>query len=320
MKILAIVDSPGAKDFLEPAWPLVEKQSEAKLITRAEAGEADSIYENFKPDLVVSGVSSLIYGPYFVNDLTKRAVGENKPVIACQDYWANHRSPLNRKMMKYWSAVLAPDQLARDYLLADGYAGKIIVTGHPGWEKFLDQPVKPKPQSQVTLLWAGSGTPGSEEIEKTSFNFLLEAIRQITPPPELIATPHPRDENPARYSQYLSPLPTDELLSRVDAVIATYSTSLIHAALMKIPAISLMLPAAKQKFQVINLDDFPLNKIGASIGVYENSPNLLTQILIKLRDDPNYRAELSAKQKTFAASLPRPAADNVAEAILNWGK
>ena len=317
MKILAVTDSPGSADLLRPAWPLLAAQADARWITRVEAADSEKIYRDCAPDLVVAGVSSLVLGPYFLNDLVKLAAADGRPVIALQDYWANHRAPLNKPMLDCWTAVLVPDQLAHDYLAADGYRGKIIITGHPGWEK-CQRTKKPEDQSPAfTLLWAGGAAPTGEEIDALSFNLLLDAIAQLNPKPDLLATPHPRDENPSRYGAYLSSLPTDELMALTDVVVATYSTSLIHAALMQIPAVSLMLPEAGQKkLSTINLDDFPLNTVGASIGVYENEPAALAALLIKLRDDPTYRQALAARQQNFAASLPTHAAQNIAREIL----
>ena len=116
-------------------------------------------------------------------------------------------------------------------------------------------------------------------------------------------------------------LATDELLPIADVVIATYSTSLVHAALMQIPAVSLMLPeAGLKKMQTINLSDFPLNQIAAAIGVYENNLNFLAEVLIKLRDETAYRQALAIKQKVFIDSLPRHAAENITREILNFEK
>lgn len=347
MKIIILADSPGTADMFKPVWPFLFTHHDCQLITTHPSAtkilsqsqpiyctdlvSAKTIYDNIKPDLVVTGISSILEEPHIINELTKIAAIDGRATIALQDYWANHRTLHNRPMLNYWRAVLVPDQLSRDYLLADNYAGEIIVTGHPGWEKCLAaEPVGAK-DNEFVLLWAGSATPGGEAIDEESFLFLLAALATIIPTPGLIVRPHPRDEAPARYERLareagvtLRPPAagaTDVLLPSADVVLATYSTSLIHAALMKIPAVSLMLPTGGQtKMQAANLSDFPLNQIGAALGVYQDNPNTLAQILIKLRDDDAYRVALRAKQEAFAATLPTQAARNVATAILNFDR
>jgi len=341
MKILAVIDSPGGADFLAPVWSRLASEHECRLITvgpTASAAlkefaptrcdtlaKAQKIYDEFGPDRLVTGVSSLIKGPYALNELVKYAAERGQTIIALQDYWANHRAPHNRAMINYWTKVCLPDELAKNYLLADGYRGAAVVTGHPGWEKCLAA-APAAADGEFVLLWAGSAAPGSEAADEESFRFLLAAVKSLNPRPALLVRAHPRDEAPARYERLaeeagvtLRPPPTadtDALLPRADVVLATYSTSLIHAALGKIAAVSVMLPdAGLAKMKSIGLPDFPLNQLGAAIGVYENDPNILTQILIKLRDDAAYRATLRAKQEQFAASLGRDAATRVAAAI-----
>ena len=139
MKILAVIDSPGGADFLAPVWSRLASEHECRLITvgpTASAAlkefaptrcdtlaKAQKIYDEFGPDRLVTGVSSLIKGPYALNELVKYAAERGQTIIALQDYWANHRAPHNRAMINYWTKVCLPDELAKNYLLADGYRG-----------------------------------------------------------------------------------------------------------------------------------------------------------------------------------------------------
>ena len=358
MKILVLVDSPGTADMIRPVWPLLSRHSDCRLVAAHQSAAkiliqcqptycvdlitAQTIYENIKPDLIVTGVSSLSKEPNVINELTKRAVISGRPTIALQDYWGNHRSPHNRPMLAYWQKILVPDAWARDYLLIDNYQGKVVIVGQPGWERCLTVNLVQERSKfraaaglnsdNFTLLWPGSAAPNFEETDESSFRFLLETLTLIKPTPSLIARPHPRDEDLSRYERLAQEfniilrqpppaLATDELLPIADVVIATYSTSLVHAALMQIPAVSLMLPeAGLKKMQTINLSDFPLNQIAAAIGVYENNVNFLAEVLIKLRDETAYRQALAIKQKVFIDSLPHHAAENITREILNFEK
>ncbi len=358
MKLLLVVDAPGPAEFIAPVIPLLQKSYELALVAVKDSpakilasftpqrcdreDDAAGIWRARQPNALIAGMSSLAQGPYAVKRFTELAHAEKKPVICFQDYWANHRWPMNRAMMPHWNAVLVPDARAERYLREDGYQGTVAVTGNPSFDKFRAVDVAAErtrlraqlkiPDSSFVILYSGTGTPQSEGEDKATFVFLAEAIRALRkaqPRIALIARPHPRDERPRRYEEYApdllhldtSAVPlTDDLLPIADAIVSMYSTNLIHACYLRIPAISVLLPdAGRKRLAQIHLDDFPPNETGASIGVYENSVPRLTEIFEKLIADHSHRGFIKkiqdAQMKTFTLDHEN-AAERVRDAII----
>ena len=356
MKLLVAVDAPGPAEFIAPVIPLLQQKFDLSLVTvkespslilknfnpircDSEAGVSE-LYSKISPDALLLGMSSLTQGPYVVERFAEAAHREGKLIIAFQDYWANHRWPMNFKMMKYWTAVLVPDALAEQFLRDDGYAGKIFVTGNPAFDRFRNENVGAERSrlrakfnihnSSFIILYSGTGTPQSETADKVTFALLAEAMCLLIHEggaPILIARPHPRDEHPTRYQEYAPDLPhldtsrvslSDELLPMADAVVSMYATNLIHACYLRIPAVSILLPeAGRMRLAQIHLDDFPPTTVGASIGVYENNPRALADTFTRLQNDAEYRAVLLHAQTKFFHPESVPAFERVISAIIH---
>ena len=150
-KILIVVDAPGPAEFILPVVPLLKK-CDVKVVTVKDSPmrilkkyrpircdkkeDAEKIYKKFNPDILLIAISSLVLGPYVNNRFTELAHKDAKKNICFQDFCANHRWPMNFKMLKYWQTMLVPDKLAENYLRKDGYEGKIIITGNPSFDRF----------------------------------------------------------------------------------------------------------------------------------------------------------------------------------------
>ncbi len=359
-KILIAVDAPGPAAFIAPVIPLLKEErgkgkvvSELRIITVKESPtkvlkkyqplqcdskrEAEKIYRNFNPDILLTAPSLLELGPFVIGHLNKLARQNQKRIIGFQDFWANHRWKINFKWLKAWEAILVIDQLAKKLILEDGFRGKTIVTGSPAFDKFRSVKVFRErkrlrelfkiPDKTAVLIYSGTGTPQSHKEDEITFKFLAQAVRELKKRREiiLIVRHHPRDENPKRYLKISPDLEeldtssiesTDELLPMADAVLGMYATNLVHACYLKIPGISILLPrGGKRRLKKIRLDDFPPNKVGATVGIYKESVPLLKNVIEKILDQPVFRAKLrQAQAKRFL--LPRtPAAFRVAQVI-----
>ena len=355
-KLCILADSPGSAEFIFPVIPRLMGRFECHIITvkdpptrvlsayhpiRVEdEKEAERVFEIFKPDALCIGTSSLIFGPFVAKTLVRNATFKKLPIVCYQDYWANHRSPMNKEIMDLWHITLVPDILAEKFLREDGYHGKIIITGHPGFEKFSTINVKERrsavrndyaiPNNGFLILYAGAATPFGAEWDMITFRFFIDAISRMDERPIIIATPHPRDEDPMRYMKIaaeknISVLnlhahqSSDDILPGTDAVIGMYATTLLHACYLRIPAISILLPdAGAVRLAKINLKDFPPNEIGASIGIYESSPERLIDVCACLQKDSEYRNSIrNAQEKLLPWSEILPS-QIAAEAIENF--
>ncbi len=359
-KILIVVDAPGPADSIKPVIPLLREKAEVLLVTvkdspyeilkefnptRCDGEEgADAIYHSFNPDILFVTTSSLVLGPFVVPAFTRLAHEDHKPIICFQDYWANHRNLNNFEMMKYWDVVLAQDELAKKFLEEDCYSKKIVITGNPALDilRTIDVPTTRArarrelaiSDSDFLLTYIGRGTPQSIAEDEITFKYILEALGEMPEPPLLAIRPHPRDENPSKYSviarefgdrgnlKFLFPeitkkIAINDLVASSDAVIGMDSTSHIHAIYLRIPAICVLLPdAGAKRLEKVRLTDFPPNEVGASIGIYKNNPQDLIDTIERLRSDSDYRASLrSAQEKHFP--LPRiSSAENISQIIL----
>lgn len=361
-KVLVVVDAPGPAEFIAPVLAeLRNEKLEIELVTVGKSptrilakynpircdseSEAEIIYKEFKPDALLVAISSLTLGPYVNNEFTKLAHADGKKIVCLQDYWANHRWPMNFKVMKYWDAILVLDDMAKNFLLQDGYSGKIIVTGSPAFDKFSKVNVA-KERSRLrkkfkisddafVILHCGTGTPQSWKEDEITFKFVAETIREFNKPAKsrtrqskviLISRAHPRDENPSRYKNLAPDLNlvdtssidlTEEVLPIADAVIGMYSTNLIHACYLRIPAISIVLPNAGRKIlDRISLPDFPPNGVGATIGVYKESTDTLKNEIEKIMNDEKYRSAIKLAQEKFFPINAVSSAQKVADEIL----
>lgn len=336
LKIITVRDSPTA--ILKQYHPL-RCDSEA---------EAEKNYREFQPDVLLVATSSLQLGPFVNKKITELAHADKKQIICFQDFWGNHRWPQNKEVMQYWQIVIAPDELAKKLLLEDGYKNEIIMTGNPAFDKFKAVDVASErkrlreffkiPEDVFVILHAGTGTPQSWEADEITFKFVAQAVREFSKsnlnldlspnlnPVVLIARAHPRDEKPNRYQELAPDLEfldtdkislSDDLLPIADVVIGMYSTSLIHACYLRLPAISVLLSdAGRKRMMAINLPDFPPNKVGATIGVYEPEIPKLIKVLDKIKTNVRFRSELRAAQEKYFPLPQTPAAERVAEAII----
>lgn len=353
-KILIVVDAPGPAEFIAPViprlktynWKLVtvgpsptKILAQYKPIRIDKENEAEPIYKKFDPDVLLAAMSSLVLGPYAINEFVGLAHADSKKIICFQDYWANHRNPMNFKMMRYWSAVLVPDDLAKNLILQDGYEGRVTVTGSPAFDKLAEIDVAKEksrlrkkfkiPEDSFVILHCGTGTPQSWQADEITFKFIAQTVRELKKQYKniiLISRPHPRDENPGRYQKLApnliiidtSPISlTEELLPMADVVVAMYSTNLIHACYLRIPAISILLPGAgKKNLERVSLPDFPPNNVGATIGVYKDSVADLAGEINKIMNDPARRTMIQESQIRFFPINKKSSAEKIADEIV----
>ena len=360
-KIMIVVDAPGPAEFIEMVIPMLAKKAELLVVTvntKANAAykvlkkynplrcdreeNAEAIFKKFDPDILAVATSSLVLGPYSNSRFTEIAHKANKKIICFQDYWANHRWPMNYKMMPYWQKILAPDELAKKFLLEDGFAGEIVITGNPGFDKFIKFNKEKERkwlrekfgagENDFIMVYVGRGTPQSWEYDEITFDFFAKSAKSAMAEEKnkkiLVAVrPHPRDENPKRYDKFSDGLnlldtsgfpSSSDLLPIFDFVTGMQSTNHIEACYLQIPAACFILPnAGKLALEKISLADFPPNLVGASIGIYSSNTEKFKDIILKTMNNENFLAEMRGAQKKYFPLPKTPAAKKVAEEILN---
>lgn len=354
-KILVVVDAPGPAEFIAPVIPELKKRCDVLLVTVKNSpaeilkkfkptscdkeSEAEAIDKKFNPDLLLIAMSSLVLGPHINLKFAELGKADAKKIILFQDYWANHRWPMNYKMLKLAEAVIVPDDLAKRFLIEDDYEGEIIITGSPAFEKIQKVDVAKEraklrkklkiSEDQFVILHCGTGTPQSWKEDEVTFKFLAEAVRNFKksyPDTVFISRPHPRDEEPDRYIKLAPDLNlldtssiglTDELLPAADVIMAMYSTNLIHACYLRIPAISILLPnGGKKRLEKVSMADFPPNSVGASIGIYEPDQKDLLTHLENIRSNAEYRKVLKFAQEKFFPIGKESAVQKILKALL----
>lgn len=355
LKILILADSPGPAESLAAAIPHLKEKSEVKtlaiktaypILQRQGAAECSNVNEGvmllseFKPNLLLFGISSLTDGPCILNDIVKNAKEQNILILMFQDFWANHNYPSNLEILSYCDAICTIDEFAKQMLQESGFKNPIYIVGNPGYDKFfgLDVPQEQKklrnkfgvPEDEKVILYAGQGTSSSKKYDKETFSLLCDALRilsRVRGNISLLIRPHPRSEDISYYEELASnikiiPAPhdslTDTLLPIADTIVAMFGTNLVHAVILGIPPISIILPKIKnERLSKIFLDDFPLNKTGASIGVYKKSPEILASLLEKVLFDVSFQEELRDHQKNVIRFKP-DAAISMRDAIFKF--
>lgn len=364
-KLLIVVDSPGAADFIAPVIPLLQKKKKLALVTVNTATEApykmlkkygplrcdleknaEALYKKINPDVLTIGTSSLVLGPYVNNKFIQLGSRDKKPIVVFQDYWANHRWPQNKETLHLWNTVLAPDTLAEKLLREDNFKGTVVVTGNPAFDKFSDRDLGKErmklrkklniPESAFVILYAGTGTPQAWQEDEETFRFLALTLQEfVLGNSDVVVIPrqHPRDEEVNRYQKLASRLAiynpdhekitysTDDLLPMADCVVGMYSTTMLHACVLKIPAISILLPeAGRARLRKIGLDNFPPNTVGASMGIYKNSTKELFAALDAIKNDPKCLEKILRAQTQFFSRdhNKKPAAETVAEFLCGY--
>lgn len=332
--IMCIADAPGPAEFLAPVIELLTKDAHVIIIAVGTAMnilkplgaiacddemQAGNIFAQIKPDMLVSAISSLTNGPYVNNRFIKLAHENKIPIISLQDIWGNHRMAQNKEITSSVNAVCVPDEFAGSLWKEDGFQGKIFVTGNPAFDRFatLDVPAERNRlreqlhinQSDHVIVYAGQGTPLHIEADKKTFAYVTQAIRElaIDMPIKLIARHHPRAIETAYYNEYSHGIETidtssfafaDDILPSTDVVVAMFSTSLLHACCLRIPAISVLLPEqGRASLKKIGLDDFPSNVMGATAGVYDKNPAVLAQTFEKVFTDSSFCSRMRERQE-----------------------
>lgn len=351
-KILCVADAPGPAEFLLPVLPLISGGNAVTVVAVGRAtdvlttvnpticaseAEAEKVYNEAKPDLLVAAISSLIeIGPYVNNTLIELAAKDGAPIICLQDFWANHRWPSNKKMLPYYTAACVLDEFSKKLWKEDGFKGEIHVTGSPAFDKFAGVDVaaeRARLRGQFNLVpenklvfYVGQGVPRHYETDKKTFSFVVSALKALGDQNiKFVARPHPRAADFSCYQEIAggvdlldtSSTPfTENILPLGDVVVSITATNLIHCCLLRIPAVSVLLPGTGMKMMKdIGLDDFPPNTSGASVGIYEENSQNLTDVLRRIFGDESYRLALRQNQEKHFP-LDTRAAEKVAQVIL----
>ncbi len=349
-KVLLVADAPGPAESIAPL-PALLASFEVSLLGTGKANnvfsslshsevstpeEAIEFYKQHKPDCLVAAISSLILnGPFVNNALIECASADKIPIICIQDIWGNHRWPSNKKYLSSYAAACVLDEYAASLWKEDGFQGEIIVTGNAGFDRFasidvLSQKEKLRAHFQVPdgakiILYPGQGTPRALAGDKKSFQFLADALKRCGRKDIiLVYRPHPRAVETGYYqkaSEGLTTLDTqefqftEEILPLADVVVSMYSTNLIHSCILRIPAVSLMLPGAGQEtLESLNIADFPPNLAGATTPLYDEDPLLLIKTIEYSLENEEYRAVMRKNQE-LEFPFRGSAAEKVAQVI-----
>ncbi len=352
MKIICIADTPGPAEMMFPILSLLKKRAEVLVLAYGKAfevlssfgaveiktvEEAISEFEKFKPEILVDAISSLTNGPYIQNILIEKASREKVKIVCLQDIWANHRWIHNEPSLKYSDLVCTLDEFGASLWREDNFSGKVVATGNPAFEKFRDVDVKGErarvrarlnlSESDSVIFYVGQGTPRAIEEDKKTFKLLTDSLRLIKKLPiKLIFRPHPRAEETKYYKEFSSGLDvidtssihfSENLLPVADLVVSIFATNLIHACYLRLRAMSIMLPGAGGEItENLRLKDFPPNTLGATVGIYKDDPQALSETISKILIDENFRQSIKIKQEQNFI-LDGKSAERVASEIFN---
>lgn len=284
-----------------------------------DAPAAAELYTRSRPKLLVAAISSLVEGPFVNNALIELARRDGVPVICLQDFWANHRHPSNKKMLPYYAAACVIDEFAAKLWREDGFSGAIHVTGNPAFDRFARVDVGRErarlrrefglPSDRRVVVYLGEGTRGrTEAADRKTFAFVAEALRRMAGEVTLIARPHPRAANTDYYRELSAGIDTldtsaiafsEGVLPMADVAVSMLSTGLVHACLLRIPAVSVLLPnAGRLLLRDLGIGDFPPNTTGATLSIYRRDAAELIALINRVFTEAYFRAEVQRRQET----------------------
>lgn len=253
--------------------------------------EAKRIIEAEQPSAVLIGTSSQDKDTPITLEqaLTLAAKEMNIPTIAVLDLWGNYTRRFsdmptfdNKKYLP--SKICVPDNIAYDEMIREGFdSDTLAITGNPYFDDIAQSKQQFTTEQRQTLraglhkhvlLFASQpiefhyGT-ALGYTEKTALQEILLSIPDNT---TIIIRPHPK-ENPEELravaestnAHYIidAKTPLQDAIMASDIILSPFSTILIDAALLGVPAISLQPGLIKEDF-------LPTNKLGITYPVLKH--------------------------------------------------
>jgi hypothetical protein len=260
--------------------------------------EARQILEAEQPSVLLIGTSSQDKDTPITLEqaLTLAARERGIPTIAVLDFWGNYSRRFsdkptydNRKYLP--DMICVPDVIAFNDMIGEGFdKDKLVVTGNP----YFDDIAASKEQftgdrrdesrkeyrrqvvlfaSQPIELYYGSSMGYTE---KTALEDLLSCIEEagdvwFCPNTTIVIRPHPKEDPEElravadRHAVHYfidSKTPLREAIMASDIVLSPFSTMLVDAALLGVPAISLQPGLCRD-------DLLPTNKLGITYPVFK---------------------------------------------------
>ena len=237
------------------------------------------------PDVIVTSMCSQ---GGLGRDLTLQYKGQI-PIVALQDFWG-------ARLLTDW-LVARPDIICVNDQVGVGLVRKawpdfpsngIRVTGFPALDKYSSPALRNGLSDQAQQLREQVGVLDDQPLVLVTgqlqsvgelFEAVVDSLNATSVPTSLMASTHPRmvEEEAKRCRQALEGFrgqqvslppgtPFEVAIAAADLVVAMYSTTLVEAVCLGVPAISVLFPASGQRHLEDDtgglLTEFPLTPLG----------------------------------------------------------
>ena len=249
---------------------------------------ADALIDSFKPEAIFVGCSHDETGELVGIEESLVQAGERHSIKTVQmiEYWDVWRP---RTEPSFASIYAAMDDLTRKVLEARGApADRILVTGHPGLDKYAETSEtrnserysEPGIARERSLGYFGQAADSEGNPDNpTTLDWTLDALQ---PRDRLVFSKHPRDDR--SYSEALcdsgrgitARCSGDELLGDVDICVTHYSLMGLKAALLNIPTVNILPDGECTEIRAL-CGGFPLSLLGGSREAH--TPDELRELL-----------------------------------------
>lgn len=327
--ILAVCKDVGGANALLPVMDILESMYQIRWIAQENGRGKDVLgslghnFEFYSPsnqiskDNVVAVVSSMCSTAG--QDLVKIFKG-HCPIITIQDQWGAYLTDTwNEHRPDY---ILVNDDIDKEIVLKFWHqygSNQVVITGYPALDKYayfdvLLARVKVKDYLSLVLgkpviLFAGQWWNSGHALTE-----LVSVINDLGEDVYLVARPHPgmRDNVPEEVPLWEKALADfnsgtvvdsssyknmSDLIAASDIVISMYSTTLMEAAILRLPNIAVLYPnhGMREYAEATKLDEFPMVSLGCTAKA-ENRQELRDSVRTGLTGDLNLH---SAQEKTF---------------------
>jgi len=271
-----VVATGKAKDLVtDDDEPLVRCDSVDELLSQTDG----------LPDAIVTSMCSQ---GGVGRELTLQYQGQI-PIVAVQDFWG-------ARLLTDWltarpDIICVNDRVGVELVLKawPDFASKgIRISGFPALDKYSSPALRNDLSDQARQLREQVGVPDDQPMVLVTgqlqsvgelFEAVVESLELAAVPTNLMASTHPRmtKEEADRCRQALEGfrgqqvslppgVPFEVAISAADLVVAMYSTTLLEAVCLGVPAISALFPATGQKHLSDDtgglLTEFPLTPLG----------------------------------------------------------
>ncbi len=342
-KIVAVCKDTGGFNAIFPVIELLKDLYQIHWIAQADGRAKDmlkergcefKIYNSSAIDTkdVVALVSSTcsLAGQLMTPDFKKTC-----PVILVQDQWTAGINDVWTDSTSRPNYVLVNDWLDKDIFLSswpEFRDNQVIVTGYPALDKYASVELKTvRGRTRKTLgiedSWKVVLFSGQWWHSGHALNEVVQSLNYLRLPVCLIARPHPamKDNSPEEVSVWENALQQfkfgklisdssvcniSDVIAASDLVVSMFSTTLMEAAVLRIPNIAVLYPGHGLKLykEVANTEEYPLVELGCCLEARDRDKlceliSLVLSFRINIRTNQERVFKLDGKNSTRAAQF-----------------